>query len=145
MENSARRAQLVLACSGENSGTMQHARWMLSYKRALSLDNFLFATNPESARTLLCVGAAHTPIQANAAPEEYRMNADQLKGKWTELKGSVRERWGKLTNDDIEVIAGQHDQLIGRIQNRYGIAKEEAQRQVEEWMKMDDFSRRKAG
>ncbi len=73
------------------------------------------------------------------------MNADQLKGKWTELKGAVRERWGKLTNDDIDVIAGQQEQLIGRIQNRYGIAKEEAQRQVDEWMRMDDSTRRKAG
>ena len=73
------------------------------------------------------------------------MNADQLNGKWTELKGAVRERWGKLTNDDIDVIAGQQEQLIGRIQNRYGIAKEEAQRQVDEWMRMDDSTRRKAG
>ena len=73
------------------------------------------------------------------------MNADQLKGKWTELKGAVRERWGKLTDDDIDVIAGQQEQLIGRIQNRYGIAKEAAQHQVDEWFKAGDFTRRKAG
>jgi uncharacterized protein YjbJ (UPF0337 family) len=61
------------------------------------------------------------------------MNAEQLKGKWTQLKGSVKTKWGKLTDDDLDVINGQQEQLIGRIQERYGIAKEEAQRQVNEW------------
>lgn len=74
------------------------------------------------------------------------MNSDQLQGKWKELKGTVRERWGRLTDDDLDVIAGQHEQLIGRIQNRYGIAREEAQKQVDEWMKTGDLgTRRKAG
>jgi uncharacterized protein YjbJ (UPF0337 family) len=61
------------------------------------------------------------------------MNADQLKGKWMQLKGSVKTKWGKLTDDDLDVINGQQDVLIGKIQERYGIAKEEAQRQVKEW------------
>ena len=61
------------------------------------------------------------------------MNSDQLKGKWKQVKGSVKERWGKLTDDDIDVIDGQHDQLIGKIQERYGIAREAAQKQVDEW------------
>ena len=61
------------------------------------------------------------------------MNADQLKGKWKQVKGSVKDRWGKLTDDDIDVINGQHDQLIGKIQERYGIAREDAQKQVDEW------------
>jgi uncharacterized protein YjbJ (UPF0337 family) len=61
------------------------------------------------------------------------MNSDQLKGQWKQVKGSVKERWGKLTNDDIEVINGQHDRLIGKIQEKYGIAREAAQKQVEEW------------
>ena len=63
------------------------------------------------------------------------MNADQLKGKWKQMKGSAKERWGKLTDDDFDVINGQHDQLVGRIQERYGIAKDEAQKQVDDWMK----------
>jgi uncharacterized protein YjbJ (UPF0337 family) len=66
---------------------------------------------------------------------ENSMNADQLKGKWKQAKGSIKERWGKLTDDDFNVINGQHDQLVGRIQERYGIAKEEAQKQVDDWMK----------
>lgn len=61
------------------------------------------------------------------------MNSDQLKGKWKQLKGAAKERWGKLTDDDLEVIDGKHDQLIGRVQERYGIAREVAQKQVEEW------------
>ena len=62
------------------------------------------------------------------------MNSEQLQGKWKQLKGSVKERWGKLTDEDVDVINGQHDQLIGRIQERYGIAKQEAQSQVDEWI-----------
>ena len=73
------------------------------------------------------------------------MNSDQLQGKWKELKGSVKERWGKLTDDDLDVIAGQQEQLIGRIQNRYGVAKDAAKKEVDEWMRTDDFTRRKAG
>ena len=56
-----------------------------------------------------------------------------MKGKWKQLKGSVKERWGKLTDDDIDVIDGQSDQLIGKIQERYGVAREEAKKQVDEW------------
>jgi uncharacterized protein YjbJ (UPF0337 family) len=64
------------------------------------------------------------------------MNSDQLQGKWKQTKGSIKERWGKLTDDDIDIINGQNDQLVGRIQERYGIAKEEAQRQVDDWMRV---------
>jgi uncharacterized protein YjbJ (UPF0337 family) len=61
------------------------------------------------------------------------MNSDQLQGKWKQVKGSVKERWGKLTDDDINVIDGKHDQLVGKIQEKYGIAREAAQKQVDEW------------
>jgi uncharacterized protein YjbJ (UPF0337 family) len=62
------------------------------------------------------------------------MNSDQLQGKWKQMKGSIKERWGKLTDDDVDIINGHIDQLVGRIQTKYGIAKGEAQRQVDEWM-----------
>lgn len=61
------------------------------------------------------------------------MNSDRLKGMWKQVKGSVKERWGKLTDDDLEVIDGKHDQLVGKIQERYGVARDVAQKQVEEW------------
>jgi uncharacterized protein YjbJ (UPF0337 family) len=61
------------------------------------------------------------------------MNWDQVEGKWKQVKGTVKTRWGKLTDDDLDVISGKKDQLVGRIQERYGIKKEEAQREVDEW------------
>jgi uncharacterized protein YjbJ (UPF0337 family) len=61
------------------------------------------------------------------------MNSDQLEGKWKQLKGSVKEKWGKLTDDDLDQIAGKKDKLVGLIQERYGIAKEEAEEQSDEW------------
>jgi len=51
------------------------------------------------------------------------MNWDQMEGKWKQAKGAVKQKWGKLTDDDLDVIAGQKDKLVGRIQERYGIAK----------------------
>src|SRR5262249_37796197 len=60
------------------------------------------------------------------------MNWDQIEGKWKQVTGSVKARWGKLTDDDLQVIAGHKDQLVGRIQERYGIRKEKAEQQVEE-------------
>jgi uncharacterized protein YjbJ (UPF0337 family) len=63
------------------------------------------------------------------------MNWDQVEGKWKQLGGKVREKWGKLTDDDLQVIAGTRDQLVGRLQERYGIAKEEAQKQADAFVK----------
>ena len=61
------------------------------------------------------------------------MNWDQFEGKWRQMKGSIKEQWNKLTDDDLDRIAGKREQLIGRIQERYGIAKEAAERQADEW------------
>ncbi len=58
---------------------------------------------------------------------------DYIEGKWKEMRGRVRERWGKLTDDDLDVIAGKRDQLIGLIQQRYGLARNEIERQVSEF------------
>jgi uncharacterized protein YjbJ (UPF0337 family) len=66
----------------------------------------------------------------NSGFEEYPMNWDQIQGNWKQVAGKVRETWGKITDDDFERIAGQRDQLIGAIQQRYGVAKEEAEKQV---------------
>ena len=58
------------------------------------------------------------------------MNNDRIEGNWKQFKGKVKEQWGKLTDDDLDVIAGRRDQLLGRIQERHGIAKDEAEKQV---------------
>jgi uncharacterized protein YjbJ (UPF0337 family) len=63
------------------------------------------------------------------------MNWDQIEGKWKQMKGAARQKWAKLTDDDLEFIAGNRDQFSGRLQERYGIAKEEAERQLNEWQK----------
>lgn len=68
------------------------------------------------------------------------MNEDILKGKWTQVKGLVREQWGKLTADDVDQINGRTEQLVGRVQERYGIARDEAKRQVDAWMRADEVS-----
>jgi uncharacterized protein YjbJ (UPF0337 family) len=62
------------------------------------------------------------------------MNWDQMEGKWKQMKGVVRKQWGKLTDDDLEFMAGSKDQFVGRLQERYGIKKEEAQKQADEWL-----------
>lgn len=61
------------------------------------------------------------------------MNWDTIKGNWQEFRGNVRQQWGKLTDDDMEVIAGKRDELVGKIQQRYGVAKEEAERQIDQF------------
>jgi len=62
------------------------------------------------------------------------MNEDTFKGQWMQLKGKIREQWGKLTDDDVDQIQGRSEQLLGKLQNRYGIARDEAERQVDAWM-----------
>jgi uncharacterized protein YjbJ (UPF0337 family) len=62
------------------------------------------------------------------------MNWDQVEGSWKEYKGKAREKWGKLTDDDLDVVNGKRDQLVGRIQHHYGIAKEIAERQIDEFL-----------
>jgi uncharacterized protein YjbJ (UPF0337 family) len=61
------------------------------------------------------------------------MNWDQIAGNWKQVKGVVREKWGKLTDDDVDVIAGKRDILLGKIQERHGMAREEAEKQLKEW------------
>jgi uncharacterized protein YjbJ (UPF0337 family) len=61
------------------------------------------------------------------------MNWDQIAGDWKQFKGKVKEQWGKLSDDDLSRIEGKRDQLVGSIQQRYGIAKDEAERQVNDW------------
>jgi uncharacterized protein YjbJ (UPF0337 family) len=72
-------------------------------------------------------------LRLQCLQEENIMNWDEVEGKWKQLTGSARERWGQLTHDDWHVIGGKKDQLVGRIQERYGIAKTEAEKQADEW------------
>ena len=61
------------------------------------------------------------------------MNWDQIKGNWKQVTGNVKQQWGKLTDSDITLVNGHREQLAGKIQERYGIAKEEAEKQLTAW------------
>jgi uncharacterized protein YjbJ (UPF0337 family) len=82
------------------------------------------------------MGARHT------SAKEQRMNWDRIEGNWKQVKGKIKENWGKLTDDDLDVIAGKRDQLVGKIQKQYGISKDEAEKQVDRFgstLRDDDF------
>ena len=62
------------------------------------------------------------------------MNKDQLQGKWQQLKGKVQQQWGKLTDDDLAIIKGNHEKLVGKVKERYGVAKEQAEKEVDDFI-----------
>lgn len=61
------------------------------------------------------------------------MNWDQIEGSWKEMKGKVRASWGELTDDELTQIGGKKDQLVGKLQQKYGLEREEAERRADEW------------
>ena len=65
--------------------------------------------------------------------KERSMNEDRMQGNWNQVKGKAKEQWGRLTDDDLDVIAGKRDQLCGRIQERHGLARDEAEKQVKDF------------
>ena len=67
--------------------------------------------------------------------KDDKMNWDQIEGNWNQFKGNVKQQWGKLTDDNLDFIAGKREQLAGKIQVVYGIGKDEAEKQLAEWQK----------
>lgn len=67
------------------------------------------------------------------------MNKDEIGGNWNQFKGKAKEQWGKLTDDDMTVIEGKRDQLVGKIQERYGYAKDQAENEVKDWETRNDY------
>jgi len=63
------------------------------------------------------------------------MNWDQIEGRWKEFKGTVRSKWGKLTDDDLDTIGGKREAFVGRLQQRYGMQKDQAERELDGWLK----------
>lgn len=63
------------------------------------------------------------------------MNWDQIQGNWKQVTGRVKEKWGKLTDDDLTTVAGKRDQLAGVLQSRYGLAKEQAEKELDDFMR----------
>lgn len=73
------------------------------------------------------------------------MNWDIIKGKWNQMKGSARQRWGKLTDDEWDIAAGSRDKLLGKLQEKYGWSREEAEREVSEWERSHEGGRTMGG
>lgn len=71
--------------------------------------------------------------KVKSSAKEISVNKDTIEGNWKQLKGKVKEQWGKLTDDDFDVIAGKRDQLLGRIQERHGVSRDEAEKQIKDW------------
>ncbi len=69
----------------------------------------------------------------NVLPMEIYMNWDRIQGNWKQVVGKAKAQWGKLTDDDLDVVAGRREQLAGKIQERYGIAKDEVDKQIADW------------
>ena len=75
------------------------------------------------------------------------MNWDQVEGKWKQMRGSVKQKWARLTDNDLDYMAGGREQFIGKLQERYGIIREDAEVQAEAWLKTvgDAIMRSEAG
>jgi uncharacterized protein YjbJ (UPF0337 family) len=75
----------------------------------------------------------HAQNTAQSSQTDTKTIWEKFKGSWTQTKGAVKEQWGKLTDDDLLAIEGRRDQLVGKIQTRYGITREQAEAQVSSW------------
>jgi uncharacterized protein YjbJ (UPF0337 family) len=92
-----------------------------------------FQRNRIAPAAFLQQGRGIPPRPQDEERGEKAMNWDQVAGNWKQMTGKVKEQWGKLTDDDLAAINGKRDQLVGRVQERYGVAKEEAERRVRDW------------
>jgi uncharacterized protein YjbJ (UPF0337 family) len=90
-----------------------------------------------AACAALAVGTVPMVVHAQSTGQSSQTDAgtmwEKFKGSWTQTKGAVKEQWGKLTDDDLLEIEGRRDQLVGKIQTRYGITREQAESQVSTW------------
>jgi uncharacterized protein YjbJ (UPF0337 family) len=73
------------------------------------------------------------PTTKTEQSKEFAMNWDRIEGNWKQFSGKVKEKWGKLTDDDLTVINGKRDQLEGKIQERYGYGRDQAKKELDDW------------
>ena len=83
----------------------------------------------------LVAGAQTTAQTTTTTQNDAQTMWEKVKGSWNQTKGAVKEQWGELTDDDLLAIEGRRDQLVGKIQTRYGISREAAEAQVGAWEK----------
>jgi uncharacterized protein YjbJ (UPF0337 family) len=94
----------------------------------------------------LCPGTVTAPrltyrYRTNQPRKDKAMNWDRIQGNWKQLKGDLKTKWGKLTDDEFDMIGGQRDKLVGKIQEKYGCARDDAERQVSDWERNYDATR----
>jgi uncharacterized protein YjbJ (UPF0337 family) len=80
---------------------------------------------------------ADVSLQSSSHLKEQQMNWDRMEGNWKQFSGKVKQQWGKLTDDQLTQINGRRDQLIGKIQEAYGIGRDEADRKVKDWEELN--------
>jgi len=103
-------------------------------KLAIIYYNYLYVEQLSSVLCCCCVVCKdEIPKAVNLRLRSYKMNKDEASGNWKQLKGKFKEKWGKLTDDDLTVVEGKRDQLVGKIQERYGYGKEQAEKELGEW------------
>jgi uncharacterized protein YjbJ (UPF0337 family) len=121
----------VLAVGHRTSACPADGLWNLSLR--LQPDSFGTATPVIRKENVQSAQRGGLGLQEIQKKENSSMNSDEMRGKWNQLKGSVKQQWAKLTDDDLTAIDGNRDKLVGKIQERYGIAKEKAEQQLNEW------------
>jgi len=116
---------------------MERSRYIILTERALHITARPVEIDPgtESALPEMTLGGTNRRERAaNHISRENTMNWSQIEGQWHQISGQAKSMWAKLTDDDLKNIAGKREQLIGKVQERYGILKEEAEKQVHEWI-----------
>ena len=101
-------------------------------RKTLALTAFTVAALAVAAPPAI-VHAQTSTQTSTASQSDSSKTWEKIKGNWNQAKGKVKEQWGKLTDDDLTVIEGRRDQLVGRLQARYGITREQAEGQVSDW------------
>lgn len=125
--------------------------WAISYNNTANLNNDFNTITPAAGDEAPAADAAMTaePATETTTTEEVKAEASELSAEakakadeaghalqanWDQFKGQVKQKWGQLTDDDLTVMTGKRDELSGKVQERYGVTKEEADRQVDEWL-----------
>ena len=83
---------------------------------------------------------AERPLISHLNQEEMTMDWNRVEGNWKQFKGAAKEKWGKLTDDDLDVIEGRREQLEGKLQQRYGFAKDQIRKDVDDWFRLAEVS-----
>jgi uncharacterized protein YjbJ (UPF0337 family) len=89
---------------------------------------------PTPPKEVLACKARRPNVTAPLKRKEFAMDWNRIEGNWKQLKGKVKEQWGQLTDDELDLIAGRREQLEGKIQERYGITKDAARKDVDDWI-----------